>query len=75
MRMPGYFQQLRFYDPGIDGEAIRISGFDGKGGEFFMTLELAAAGAARRKQRRDVEDAISEAIDAGLEPGEVRIDG
>ncbi len=65
------FQELRFYDPFIDAEGIRISGFDGRGGEYFMRLPLAKSGRARREQRNDALAAIEEAIKAGLEPGEV----
>lgn len=74
MRMRGYFQALHYYDPNTDAEAVRISGFDGRGGEFFMRMPLADAGHARRKQRKDAEQAITMAIDAGLQPGEVVTD-
>lgn len=73
MSIAGY-QQIRFYDPAVDAEGVRISGFDGKGGEFWMRLALAPAGRARRAQREQALAAIAEAIEIGLEPGEVIVD-
>ena len=67
-------QQIRFYDPYTDSEGVRISGFDGKGGEFFQRLALAPSGKARRLQREKALEAIEEAIEAGLEPGEVIVE-
>lgn len=66
-------QTLRFYDPRIDAEAIRISGFSGRG-EFWIKQPLAPAGAKRRAQLEESLDLIEQAIEAGLEPGEVVAD-
>jgi hypothetical protein len=68
-------QQVRFYDPHMDAEAVRISGFDDRGDEFWMKRRLAPEGALRRIQREEALSAIAEAIEAGLEPGEVIVDG
>jgi hypothetical protein len=68
------FQQIRYYDPGVDAEAARISGFDRHGGEFWMRCTLAPSGRARRQQFQDAQAAIAEAIEAGLDPGEVVIE-
>jgi hypothetical protein len=67
--------EVRFYDPLSDSEAIRISGFSDRGGEFWIREALAPAGKSRRLQREKAMDAIAEAIAAGLEPGQVVIDG
>jgi hypothetical protein len=67
-------QQIHFWDPGLDADAVRISGFDGRGGEFWMKLPVAQAGRARRAQMAQALAAIEEAIEAGLEPGEVVIE-
>lgn len=66
-------QTLRFYDPRIDADAIRISGFSGRG-EFWIKEALAPAGAKRREQKERALDLIEQAIEAGLEPGEVVAD-
>jgi hypothetical protein len=69
------WSQLRYYDPEIDAEAVRISGFDGRGGEFWRSVPLCAAGKSRLEQRNAVLDEIENAIalaDRGLrQPGEV----
>lgn len=61
---------FRFWDPYLDCEAIRISGFSGRG-EFWRKLPLAPAGAKRRAQLEESLDLIEQAIEADLEPGEV----
>jgi hypothetical protein len=64
-------QTIRFYDPSIDGEAVRISGFDGRGGEFWCKRALPVSAKARRAQKEEALELIEQAIEAGLEPGEV----
>lgn len=65
------FQTLRYWDVALDGEAVRISGFDGRGGEYWTKRALPTSARARRAQREEAEALIEEAIEAGLEPGEV----
>ena len=71
------YQTLRFYDPQLDAEAIRISGFSGRG-EFWRKEPLAPAGRKRREQLAEALELIEEAIDAKrpdgrwmFQPGEV----
>jgi hypothetical protein len=69
------WQQLRYWSPHTDRDMVRYSGFDGKGGEFWIEREWqAASGSAKRRQREQALEAINEAIDAGLEPGRVITD-
>ena len=65
------YNEVRFYDPHIDGEAVRFSGFADAPGEWWMKLPRAPAGKPRRLQRERALDLIRDAIEAGLEPGEV----
>ncbi len=66
-------QQIRFWDPFTDAEAVRISGFSGRG-EYWVKRPAAPAGRARRAQMDAALTLIAEAIEAGLEPGEVVAD-
>jgi hypothetical protein len=64
---------VRFYDPIIDADAARFSGFSDRGAEYWVREALAPAGKSRRLQRERVWEGIKAAIEAGLEPGEVII--
>jgi hypothetical protein len=66
-----HYTETVFYDPFIDDEGVRISGFSSVGGEFWMRGPRAPAGRQRRLQRERALEAIRMAIEAGLEPGEV----
>jgi hypothetical protein len=68
------WQEVRFYDAYIDGDAVRVSGFSDRGGEFWSRLPLAPGGRSRVKQRHKTLAAIEEAIIAGHEPGEVAVE-
>lgn len=70
-----HHQKLRYYDLAADEEALRISGFDGKGGEFWIRMTLPVSGAERRRKEAEALAAIAQAIAAGLEPGQVIVDG
>jgi hypothetical protein len=63
------YQTLRFYDPQLDAEAIRISGFSGRG-EFWMKQPFAPAGRKRREQLAEALELIEEAIDAKRPDGQ-----
>lgn len=65
------WQAVRFYDASIDGEAVRISGFSDRGGEFWVRQPLCPTGQSRRLQREKAVAAIEAAIRSGGEPGEV----
>ena len=65
------WNEVRFYDPFIDAEGVRFSGFSDRPGEWWMRLPRAPAGKARRLQRERALDRIRDAIEAGMEPGEV----
>lgn len=67
------YQQIRFYDPMLDCEAVRISGFSGRG-EYWMKLPLDPSGRRRREQKEKALEAIEEAIASGCEPGEVIVE-
>lgn len=66
------YRELRFYDGANDRQAVRLSVSDGRTGEFFMILPR-ESGRRWRERRSAALDAISEAIETGCEPGEVRI--
>lgn len=67
-------QTLTFYDLHEDRECIRISGFDGRGGEFWMKRVRAVSGPQKREQLDTCLASIREAIAMGLQPGEVIVD-
>lgn len=71
--MTGY-QTLTFYDLHEDCDCIRISGFDGRGGEFWMKRQREITGRGKRAQLDNCLAAIRHAIELGLEPGEVVVD-
>lgn len=63
------FTEFEFYDPKTDGERVRLSVFN-HGREYFMFLD---AGVGYRQRREAALENICEAIDMGLNPGEVRV--
>lgn len=63
-------QTVRFYDPFTDAQSVRISGFSGRG-EFWCNRPLPAAGRDRRVVLAAAIELIEQAIEQGLEPGEV----
>lgn len=66
------YRSFRFYSPDLDSEAVRLSMADGLGREYFVIVP--AASGWRWRECRDVAlDAIEGAIEAGDEPGEVRV--
>lgn len=66
------FREFAFYSPFLDSEAVRLSVYDQRGSEFFMIVPM-EDGKAWRKRRDEALGIIGEAIDAGLQPGEVRL--
>lgn len=68
-----HWQEIAFYDPMNDCQAVRISGFSGHG-EYWISEALTLPGKSRRAQREAALDRIEAAIERGDEPGEVRAD-
>lgn len=68
------YQQVRFYDPFTDSDAVRLSVFDDRGDEYWSKLLRTKSGRATREAREEALAAIEMAIDQGLTPGEVRAD-
>ena len=68
--MTGAFSEFRFYSPILDAEAIRISMVNARNAEFFMIIK-ADDGRRYREKRDEALSMIEEAIEAGLEPGQV----
>jgi hypothetical protein len=64
------FQTITYYDPSLDGEAVKVTGFSGHGA-YTVTLLKGAEGRERRQQKEVALDAIEDAIEAGDAPGEV----
>lgn len=61
-----------FWSPLLGEDAVRVSMFDDRGGEFYMVV--ADRGAREYRQARlDAAEAIDQAIRQGCEPGEVRV--
>lgn len=69
-----HYTETRFYDPFLDAEAVRISAFPDRGGEYWMRLAVPPPGKARRLQREWALAVLMDAINAGLEPGQVVTD-
>lgn len=63
-----------YYDPVLDGEAICITGYTGRGA-YWVKVPLTQAGKSRRAQREEMLARIEATIEAGAEPGEVSIEG
>ena len=61
----------RYYDPFIDSEAVRVSVTVEGRGEYWVGMPLAVKAKQRRREREEAEEAISDAIARGDEPGEV----
>lgn len=66
------YQEYRYWSPILGMDACRLSMCDTHGREFFCIV-AADDGKAWRQRRVEWLGYIAEAIDAGLEPGEVRI--
>lgn len=66
------YSEFRHYSPLIDAEAVRISCWDSRGGEFWMLIP-AADGRRYRERRNEALDAIAIAIADKLEPGQVQV--
>jgi hypothetical protein len=65
-------REYRFWSPVLGVEAVRLSIPDDQNREFFMIVPATETGQSWRKARAEALDLICEAIDAGLDPGEVR---
>ena len=63
--------RTRYYDIGLDCDAQRITGYDGRGGSFWTTVPLSQSGATRRATLDEALFLIEDAINAGDPPGEV----
>jgi hypothetical protein len=68
----GTYSEYHYYSPLTDTDMVRVSMFNERGHEFFVTMEV-TYGKASRKKRADAIDALQQAIYAGKPPGEVRI--
>lgn len=69
--MDGGVNEYHFWSPVLGQNAVRISGFDEYGGEFFVII-TEDNGARYRQRKRMAAEAIEMAISMGLQPGEVR---
>lgn len=68
------YQQLKMWSPVDDCYVARISVGNDHGHELFMLVPMNMPSRDFRTHRTAALDAIQEAIDAGLDPGEVRVD-
>lgn len=66
------YREFFFYSPFLDSEACRLSVYDARGSEFFMIVPVEDGKAWRPARKQALED-IETAIEAGLQPGEVRV--
>jgi len=66
------FQEYFFWSPIMDADACRLSMCDAHGREFFCIVPY-DDGKAWRARRDEYLGYITQAIDAGLQPGEVRL--
>lgn len=64
--------EYRYWSPVHGEEVARVSMFNDRGHEFWMELPC-EDGRAYRSALRDAAEAIDQAINDGLEPGEVRV--
>lgn len=64
--------EYRYWSPVAGCELARVSMFNAQGHEFFMELPC-EDGRAYRAALREAAEAIDQAIQEGLEPGEVRV--
>ena len=64
--------EYRYWSPVHGAEVSRVSMFNASGHEFWMELPC-EDGRAYRAALRDAAEAIDQAINEGLEPGEVRV--
>lgn len=66
------YSEYRFWSPILDAEAVRLSLFDCRGGEFWMILS-ALDGKSYRQRRTEALEYMAEAVHLGLAPGEVLV--
>jgi hypothetical protein len=64
------YYEFTTYSPVLDCEVARISLYDERGGEFFM---IVPTGRGYRAARSKALAVMCEAIDDGVDPGEVRL--
>ncbi len=64
--------EYRYWSPVRGEEVARVSMFNGAGHEFWMELPC-EDGRSYRAALRDAAEAIDQAINQGLQPGEVRV--
>lgn len=65
------YQEIRAYSPLHDCDVVRVSMADERCSEFFMQVQDRDRRRGWRVKRNAALAAIGEAIDAGLQPGEV----
>ena len=70
--MNGVYHEFRSYSPIHDCEVGRISVFNERGSEFYMLVPVESP-RKYRHARQAALDAIQEAMDRHLEPGQVKI--
>jgi len=68
------YQEFRYWSPLIGDHAVRLSMWDQHGREFFAIIQTPDS-RGYRKIRRKTLDLIADAIEGGLEPGEIAFDG
>lgn len=67
-----HVHEYRFWSPVLGEDAVRVSMFDDRGGEFFMVVPDRGS-REYRLARFEAAEALDQAINEGLEPGEVRV--
>lgn len=67
------YQEIRAYSPIHDCDVVRVSMADERCSEFFMQVPCPDGRRGWRVKRAAALQAIGEAIDGGLEPGEVLV--
>lgn len=67
------YQSIKTYSPIHDGYVHRVSMGNEHGHELFMLVVDDSGPALLRARRTAAVDAISEALDMGCDPGEVRV--
>jgi hypothetical protein len=66
------YQEFRIWSPVFDCEVVRLSLANRLGREFFMLLKDNAGARVYRAKRRAALQLLTEAIEAGRDPGQIQ---